>query len=215
MVKLTFFVKRAPEVSHEELCRHWLDVHAPGVRDLMGARHYSVTHFKQRQSPDGGETRYDGMAELWYDDWATGRQVHRNPPPAVANDGFLPLTGDFVRLDCEEHVIVDGPRPEGAVKMVYPVAFRDGVDHDEARAYWLEVHAPLVAASVEATEGAHRYVVTQQIDSHRGPWAGIAELWYSSLDAVRAQGQVLQPDDFARYSSVAAPLLGREYLLIA
>lgn len=209
MIKMAFFVKRAPEVSHEELCRHWLDVHAPGVRDLMGARHYSVTHFKQRAG-----TPYDGLAELWYDDWATGREVHRNPPPAVAADGFIPLTGDFVRLDCDEHVIVDGPRPEGAVKMVYPVAFRDGVDHDEARAYWLEVHAPLVAASVEATEGAHRYVVTQQVDSRRGPWAGFAELWYSSLDAVRAQGQVLQPDDFARYSSVSTPLLGREHVLI-
>ncbi len=209
MVKLTFFVKRLPEVSHEQLCDHWLNVHAPGVRDLMGARHYSVTHFKQRQ-----DTPYDGMAELWYDDWATGREAHKNPPPAVANDGFIPLTGDFVRLDCEEHVMVDGPRPEGAVKMVYPVAFRPGVDHDEAKAYWLEVHAPLVAASVEATDGAHRYVVSQQIDSRRGPWAGIAELWYSSLDAVRAQGEALQPDDFARFTTVSAPLLGREHLII-
>ena len=209
MIKMAFFVKRAPGVSHQQLCDHWLDVHAPGVRDHMGARHYSVTHFKQRD-----DTSYDGLAELWYDDAATGRAVHSDPPPAVAGDGFIALTGDFVRLDCAEHVIVDGPRPEGAVKMVYPVAFRPGVDHDEARAYWLDVHAPLVAASVEATAGAHRYVVTQQIDSGRGPWAGFAELWYDSLDALRAQGAALQPDEFGRFTTVSAPLLGREHLII-
>ena len=98
-------------------------------------------------------TRYDGLAELWYGDAATGRAVHKDQPADVAGDGFVALTGDFARLDCVEHVVVDGPRPEGAVKMVYPVAFRPGVDHDEARAYWLDVHAPLVAASVEATAG--------------------------------------------------------------
>ena len=202
-------MKRAPGVSHEQLCDHWLNRHAPGVRDHMGAEHYSITHFKQR-----ADTAFDGLAELWYADDAWGPAIHKNPPAAVANDGFIPLTGDFVRLDSTEHVIVDGPRPQGALKMVFAVGFRDGVDHDEARAYWLDVHAPLVAASVEATEGAHRYVVTQQNDSHRGPYAGLAELWYDSLDAIRQQAAVLVPDEFGQFAVTHGPLLGTEYLII-
>lgn len=210
MLKMSFLVKRGEGVTHEQLCDHWLGVHAPGVRDRMGALHYTVTHFKQRD-----DTAWDGMAELWYPDDGSGPAVHKNPPPEVAADGFIPLTGDFVRMDCTEHVIVDGPRPEGAIKMVYPVSFADGVDHDEAKRYWLDVHAPLVGAAMEATDGGLRYVVNHQRDSHRGRYAGFAELWFTSLDAVRAQGEVLEPDDFGRYTRpLGRPLLGREYLII-
>jgi hypothetical protein len=210
MLKMAFFVKRAADVGHDDLCRHWLEAHAPGVRDHMGAQHYSVTHFKQR--PD---TAYDGLAELWYADPAVGRAVHKDPPPQVAGDGFVALTGPFVRLDCTEHVILDGPRPEGGIKMVYPVALAEGVDHDEARAYWLDVHAPLVKASMEATDGAHRYVVSQQNDPARGPYAGFAELWYDSLDAIREQGRILQPDDFGRFTVTQQPLRGTEYRVVS
>lgn len=209
MMKMAFFVKRAPGVSHEQLCDHWLDVHAPGVKAHMRPEHYSVTHFKQRD-----DTAFDGMALLWYPDDITGPAIHKNPPAEVANDGFVPMTSDFVRLDSTEHVIVDGPRPEAGIKLVAPVSFKDGVDHDEARAYWLEVHAPLVANSVEATDGAHRYVVTQQNDSHRGRYAGFAELWYDSTDAVRQQGKSLERDDFGRFAVVHPSLLGIEHLII-
>lgn len=209
MLKMAFFVKRGPEVSHEQLCDHWLNVHAPGVRRHMGADHYSVTHFKQRAG-----TAYDGLAELWYADGATGRAVHKEQPPEVAGDGFVSLSGPFVRLDCTEHVILDGPRTDGAIKMVYPVGFRPGVDHDDALAYWLDVHAPLVKASMAATTGGLRYVVNHQHDSHRGPYAGYAELWFDSVDAIRAQAEILEPDDFGRFTTPLAPLMGREHLIL-
>jgi len=209
MLKMVFLVKRTDGVSHDQLAAHWLNEHAPGVRDHMRPDHYSVTIFRQRD-----DTPFDGMAVLWFADHERGPRVFKNAPEPVANDGFVSLTDDFVRMDSTEHVIVDGPRPEGAVKMVYPVAMRPGADPDETRAYWLDVHAPLVAKSMEQTDGALRYVVTQQNDVERGPFAGIAELWYDNVDAIRAQGAVLEPDDFAAYATTASPLMGTEHLWI-
>jgi hypothetical protein len=209
MLKMTFLVQRADGVSHDQLAAHWLDVHAPGVREHMRPDHYSVTIFAPRAG-----TPFDGMALLWWADHELGPRMFENAPRPVADDGFVPLTGDFVRMDSTEHVIVDGPRPASGVKLVFPVAFRPGVDHDAARAYWLDVHAPLVAASVEATPGAHRYVVTQADDSTRGRYAGIAELWYDDTAAARAQGEILERDDFGDYAEVASPLVGTEHVII-
>ena len=209
MLKMVFLVKRADEVSHEELATHWLENHAPGVRDHMKPDHYSVTIFKQR-----AETPFDGMALLWWEDHDLGPVTFTNAPAPVANDGFLPLTGDFVRMDSTEHVIVDGPRSEGAIKMVYPVSVKPGVEHDEARAYWLDVHAPLVAKAMEQTDGALRYVVTHQNDFGRGRYAGIAEFWYENVEAIRNHGAVLEPDDFANYAVTNKPLMGTEHLWI-
>jgi hypothetical protein len=208
-MKMAFFIKGAGGVSHEQLLDHWLSRHAPGVREHMLADHYSVTDFRQRSG-----TPFDGLAQLWYSDEATGPAMFANQPEVVANDGFVALTGDFVRLDSTEHVIVDGERPEGALKMVYPVSFKDGVDHDEAKSYWLEVHAPLVGNSLEVTEGAHRYVVTHQIDSSRGRYAGFAEFWYDDKEALVEHGRILQGDDFADYAVTHAPLMGTEHVII-
>ena len=110
MHKFVFLVKRADHVTHDELVRHWQEVHLAGVAEHLRPDHYRVTFFDQRD-----DTPFDGMAVLWYDDPERGRyMLGEGSPEAIRRDGFLErVQMPHVVLDCEEHVIVDGPRPEG------------------------------------------------------------------------------------------------------
>ena len=83
MLKLSFLVKRAEGVTHEQLIAHWRDVHAPGVVEHMRPDHYRITFFDQQD-----DAPFDGMASIWFADAERGRQVTGDEvPEAVRNDG--------------------------------------------------------------------------------------------------------------------------------
>ena len=79
MIKLTFCLRRRPDLSPEEFRDYWLSTHAPLVREraeVLGIRRYVQTHtldlpglhqaFRARNG--GSPEPYDGVAELWFDD---------------------------------------------------------------------------------------------------------------------------------------------------
>src|SRR3989442_14626900 len=76
MIKLTFCVRRLPELSLEEFHRYWLEKHGPLVRSharALNIRRYVQLHTLEsplndalRRSRDAMEP-YDGVAELWWD----------------------------------------------------------------------------------------------------------------------------------------------------
>ncbi|TMB99245.1 MAG: EthD family reductase [Chloroflexi bacterium] len=76
MIKLTFCVRRLPELSLEEFHRYWLEKHGPLVRRharALNIRRYVQLHTLEsplndalRRSRDAMEP-YDGVAELWWD----------------------------------------------------------------------------------------------------------------------------------------------------
>lgn len=79
MIKLTYCLRRRPELSWEEFSRHWSDVHAPLVRERaeqLGIRRYvqvrtrrdEAVHEGFRRRNDGAPEPFDGIAELWFDD---------------------------------------------------------------------------------------------------------------------------------------------------
>jgi len=64
--KVTFLVKTLPNVVHQELFDHWLDVHVPNVLRVMGdvgGFRYVVSH-----SIEPAFEPYAGMAELYFPD---------------------------------------------------------------------------------------------------------------------------------------------------
>lgn len=208
MLKLVFLVKRAAAVAHDDLVRHWREVHLPGVAAQMKPDHYSVTLFEQRD-----ETPFDGMATLCFADAERGRHLTGDgTPQAVRDDGFADLVQrPYTVLECEERVIVAGPRPEGALKLTALVRPKAGADRDALYQHWLNVHAPNVAAGLEATEGALRYVLSLATQGASEPeLAGLAELWYESAGASRAHAEKLADDGFGRYAEPAGLLVGRE-----
>ena len=65
-LKVTFFVKAKPGTDYDALFRHWLEVHAPNVRQAMqkvGGIRYVVSH-----SIEPAQEPYAGMAELYVRD---------------------------------------------------------------------------------------------------------------------------------------------------
>src|SRR5512143_3577719 len=76
MVKLTFCLRRLPQLSREEFQRYWHEQHAPLVAHHAAAlriRRYVQMHTAAHplnaalQAGRGGPEAYDGVAELWWD----------------------------------------------------------------------------------------------------------------------------------------------------
>ncbi len=76
MVKLTFCLRRRPELSREEFQRYWFDNHAPLVKKhaeaLRIVRYVQLHTLDHEQNAAlrasrGGPEEYDGVAELWWE----------------------------------------------------------------------------------------------------------------------------------------------------
>ncbi|MFN0088897.1 MAG: EthD domain-containing protein [Acidimicrobiales bacterium] len=199
-LKMLFPLRRRPGVTHEQLVSYWREVHMPRVVAHLTPNRYSVTLFDQR--PD---TPFDGMASVTYDDPDRARREQgRRMPVEVADDGFGDLVEPASRLETTEHVIVDGPRPEGACKLTGLVAAGPGLSLAEGWRLWLDVHAPNVAKGF--TDGGGLRYVVNLADQNRGepPFLGAAELWFSDRDAARRHLAQVPPDEFL---TVTKPLL--------
>lgn len=84
MIKLTFCLRRRPDLSAEEFYRYWKEEHGPLVRQraaVLGVRRYQQVHTLDEpelhaalQRRNGGAPEpFDGIAEVWVDDVATFR----------------------------------------------------------------------------------------------------------------------------------------------
>lgn len=68
MIKLVYCISKRSGMSDAEFRRYWKEVHGPigaripGLRRLVQS--HAVAHPRDRARPD-----FDGMAELWFDDW--------------------------------------------------------------------------------------------------------------------------------------------------
>ena len=76
MLKLTFCLRRKPQMTRQEFQRYWLESHGPLVRKHAAAlniRRYVQLHTLDAPLNDairgtrGGPAAYDGVAELWFD----------------------------------------------------------------------------------------------------------------------------------------------------
>jgi uncharacterized protein (TIGR02118 family) len=79
VIKLTFCLRRRPDLTWEEFSRYWRDVHAPLVAEraeVLGVRRYVQLRTRQvpelhaayRRRNDGSPEPFDGVAELWFDE---------------------------------------------------------------------------------------------------------------------------------------------------
>ena len=64
-LKLVSFMRRNPELSHEQFVRHWTEQHAPlAVRHHIGLWNYRQNVVRRAFTPGGGDV--DGVAELHF-----------------------------------------------------------------------------------------------------------------------------------------------------
>jgi len=69
MLKLVYCITKLPALSDAEFHRYWREVHGPIAARIPGVRKYVQCHAIDR-ALGGRKPSYDGVAELWFDDWA-------------------------------------------------------------------------------------------------------------------------------------------------
>ena len=210
MLKLMVLGRRRDDVSHDELVRHWQDDHMPAVIKHVQPDRYCVTFFD--------EGPFDGMASLWFADAGRAKRWYSTADLVTElEDGFFELTDKRpVVLVCEEHLIVDGPRPENAIKVTGLVRRKPEADPDKFYSSWLQDHAPNVADTLRATPGGLCYVVSHATLNEQTPeYAGLAEVYYEDTAAAKAHMKRLGPDPFLKYAEPAGFFNGFEVVGIA
>jgi uncharacterized protein (TIGR02118 family) len=124
MIKLTYVLRRRPEMTRDEFQDYWRNQHAPlveSVRDDLRIQRYIQVHtFADAGANDANprgrmQDAHDGVAELWWDsvddlraaqETAAGRRAAQLLYEDEAK--FI----DFTRSSsafANEHVIIDGP----------------------------------------------------------------------------------------------------------
>ena len=109
MIKLTFCLRRRPDLSREEFYRYWKDEHGPLVRDrakALGVRKYQQVHTLDQpelhsalQARNGGAPPpFDGIAEVWVDDVEAFRGRSGTPAGRQAAKELLEDEARFIDL---------------------------------------------------------------------------------------------------------------------
>jgi uncharacterized protein (TIGR02118 family) len=78
MIKLVYCITRRPGMTRAEFSHYWKHVHGPIGARIPGLRRLVQSH--ATTSPgDRAEPDFDGMAELWFDDWDALLEARRSP----------------------------------------------------------------------------------------------------------------------------------------
>ena len=79
MIKFVGLINRKPDLSVAAFLEHWQQRHGPIVARVPGVRRYvqspTLPRWYERRTPPA----YDGMAELWFDDWEAWQAALRSP----------------------------------------------------------------------------------------------------------------------------------------
>ena len=106
-VKVLSLLMRKPEIDIALFQSYWRNTHGPLAAKIPQARRYAQCHVRTSAYADGRTPRYDGVAEMWFDDFEAVRasgntEVYRD----VRADELKFLTVPFPRIFASEHRIV-------------------------------------------------------------------------------------------------------------
>lgn len=188
MLKACTLFKRKAGMAVEAFQEYWRGGHAEVVCELPNIRRYAQSH-PLLGGYRKGELTYDGVAEIWVDDTAALRDMSASPAyQAVRADEekFIDRASMALILT-DEHVIKDGPIPDGGgLKNIEFVARRADMPVEDFQAYWRGTHGP-IAARIPMIR---RYVQshTKLSGYAREPqpaWDGLAITWFDDIGAMR------------------------------
>jgi uncharacterized protein (TIGR02118 family) len=107
MIKLTFVVRRRPDVSPEEFHRYWREEHGPLVRSfqaVLGYERYVQVHRLDVGLNDalrrsrGTSEPYDGVAEVWWADLEVMTSHGRSPEGRAAGQTLIEDEERFIDM---------------------------------------------------------------------------------------------------------------------
>lgn len=184
MIRLTYLMRRKPELTLHQFQQHWLDVHGPRIASHAG--HLGILRCMQVRTlpatgPLGGargpmEEPYDGVTEMWWEsrdvlaaalDSAEGAAAWQDL--IEAERGFVDLAHSPLWLAYEYPQV--NPSPEdivarernSIVKFYYPLRERSDISFEAAQLYWRTNHGPLIRSQA-AGSGILRYVQVHRFE---------------------------------------------------
>jgi uncharacterized protein (TIGR02118 family) len=104
VLRLVGLLKRAENWDREHFRDYWVGHHAEIARTLPGLRRYRITVFESGER--GEEARYDGMAELWFDDRAAFEAAFASDVYRSSEADHPFISERVILLSVEEHTIV-------------------------------------------------------------------------------------------------------------
>lgn len=191
MYKHIALLVRKQEMSHDEFVDYWQTNHTPIAREIEG-----VVRYQTVRPADAEAAEFDGIAELYFDDLdalhdALGSEGSRDYDPAKGKakdaredvDNFLDIERR-PRLIGEEFVEKDETDGDttGLYKHSAFLVRKDGMTHEEFLDHWANEHVPLA----REIPGVVRYARVVPTDPEHAEFDGVAELYFESLDALRA-----------------------------
>jgi len=75
------------------------------------------------------------------------------------------------------------------VKLVYCIAKKPNMTHEEFFRYWKDVHGPLGARIPHLRKLIQSHRISIPADKHRPDYDGMAELWFDDIASLRAARQ--------------------------
>ncbi len=183
MLHILYFITRKPSLSDEEFHRYWKETHGPIAARIAQTWRYEQSH---RIPLEGTNSPYDGAAEAWIEDQAAIDALRTSTEYVNGALADEPNFIDMNRVEwlvTHDHVIKDGPQTPHQVKGIFQLKRKPGMNLEDFRQYWIEVHGPIVCE----LPGLQRYVQCHTIDaaySYAEPkWDGVAQLWVEDLAA--------------------------------
>ena len=123
MIKLTFCLRRRPDLSREAFYDYWLNRHGPLVRRHQAAlrmRRYVQVHGRELElvqrmaATRGAPEPYDGVAELWWDRRGALLEALSTPEGREAGGELLEDEKRFIDTErsplwvAQEHPVLEG-----------------------------------------------------------------------------------------------------------
>ncbi len=193
MLRLTFLLRKQPNLSHAEFHRYWLEEHGPLVASharRLGALRYLQSHTLRDEAAlaaaagmakarGGMEPIYDGVAEIWFESRAALMEAASSPAGRAAaaalvadEANFIDLPNsplwlghEFPQVNPTPENLVATPR-SGLVKLCFPLRMKTALALGEAHEHWYANHGPLIRRQA-AGSGIRRYLQVHRVRDER------------------------------------------------
>jgi uncharacterized protein (TIGR02118 family) len=113
MIKVSVFLTRRPDLTHEQFSQYWKDEHASLLMSLDAftshVRHYTQQHSLNNVPGGFPILPYDGVAELWFDNLSSAMTTlgHQDYASIVVKyeENFLDRTKTVMFLSSESRIV--------------------------------------------------------------------------------------------------------------
>jgi len=223
MVKLFFFCRRRPDIAHARYSELLLTGHVPIALQHHPTMRRYVVNIVEQSPADLQEL--DSIGELSFDQLQDFRERLYDSPEgrAIVERDVARFMGAADAYVTTEHVQKTpraaaglGERSAG-VKLVCPVIRRAGTSHQEFVDHWLNRHVPLALAHHPGMSKYVTNVVDQRLGNSGPELDGIAELHFSSTEALATgmfdspEGERIIREDIPRFIGSTAAYRVAEY----